>query len=134
MVELQYRKGCASRKMVTNEAIKALNEIAENLKASGVLRKSIGTLKASEPVQIESLNNTVIKKLEKRGITKEQAQSFIDGSDVMFEQNNGEKRLYISHDGNSAILMEGKRLLSAYPASDFDSGMKRLVEEIKKYE
>jgi len=46
---------------------------------------------------------------------------------------NGNKRLYISNDGNAAVLVEEKRLMTAYPSSMFNEGMKEFVEEIKRY-
>ena len=51
----------------------------------------------------------------------------------MFEQRHGERRLYISGDGNTAVLVAGNELITAYPAKDFDEGMKRIIGEVKKY-
>ena len=120
--------------MISKDAIDNLNRTADNLKKQGLLARSIGILKASVPIKIESVNHHAVSQMISRGITEEQAQSYIDDSLVMFEQNSGEKRLYISKDGNSLILVDGKRLLTAYSSDSFDEGMKRIAQEVKAYE
>ena len=119
--------------MISDIALKELRDTADRLKNLGMLESSIGELKASEPIKIESINRHAAKQMADRGITEEQAQTYIDDSTVMFEQAGGSKRLYLSKDGNTAILVDGKRLLTAYPAEQFSNGMKTMVEAVLKF-
>jgi len=120
--------------MINNESLIKLNNVVENLQREGLLNPSIGILRTSEPITIMSISSHAKQQLEERNITIQQAQSYIDNSSVMFEQGGGDKRLYISKEGNAAVLVEGEKLLTAYPASYFDKGMVKFVKEVKKYE
>lgn len=118
----------------TERNLKAFNQTIEDLKNQGIVDKSIGVADFPTPIKIESINKHAAKKMKERGIAEKEAQTYIDNAMIMFNQNNNSKRLYISNDGNSAVLVEDKRLISAYSSKEFDDGMKKIIEEVKKYE
>jgi len=60
------------------------------------------------------------------GITLEQAQSFIDTSEIMFDQGN--RTMYLSRDGSATVIIENKRLISAYGSKYFDEAIKSILE------
>jgi len=113
--------------------IGVLNEKVEILKNNGILNKKIGTLAASIPLKIESIDPHAVIKMGERGITVDDAQSYINNSMIMFEQQNKTTRLYVSNDGNSAVLVVGSMLITAYPSINFDEGMIAIINEVKKY-
>ena len=120
--------------MIKSEsAARQLNEAVNSLINQGLVVESIGIADVPIPVKIESVNNHAAKRMLERGMTESDAQSFIDNAMVMFVQDDDTRRLYISSDGNSAVLIEGNKLLSAYTAEYFDDGVKRIIEEVKKY-
>lgn len=94
------------------------------LKEKGLLNEAFGIPTKAIPVKISSVNKHGLK----HGVTREEAQSFIDNARIMMNQGN--RNLYISQDGNAAILTENKRLISAYKREDFDPGIKALMEAI----
>lgn len=53
---------------------------------------------------------------------------FIDTSEVMFDQGN--RNMYLSKDGSATVIMENKRLISAYGKKDFDEATKAVLEAI----
>ena len=119
--------------MISGKALQELNNTVQALIAEGVVNKNIGTVDNPIPVTIESVDDHAVGRMKERGITEADAQSYIDGAMVMFRQSNDAKRLYVSNDGNSAILVEGNRLISAYSSSDFDAGMRRVINEVGKH-
>ena len=121
------------KSMINDDVLEKLNQEIQSLRQQGLLNSSIGVLKTSVPINIESVDAHAVKQLEKRNITIQDAQSYIDNSSVMFQQGEN-NRLYVSRDGNAAVLMKGAKLITAYPSSYFDEGMKKFVEEVTKYE
>ena len=119
--------------MINSENLQHINETVQAMIAEGVLNKYIGTPDIPQPVKIEAVDEHAVERMKERGITEADAQSYIDYAMIMFNQREGSKRLYISKDGNSAILVEGNLLITAYSASDFDPGLKRLISEVEKY-
>ena len=102
-----------------------LNIKINELKRQGAVNLYIGEAKKVVPVKIGSVNKHALK----RGITKEEAQSFVDQAIVMFDQ--GSRLLYISSDGSSVVLDAEKRLVSAYRKADYDSGMRAILEVVR---
>ena len=111
-----------------------LNNMVRSLQAQGLVSKNIGTLASPVPIKIEMVSSHAEERLADHGITKEDAQSYIDNSMIMFEQWNGTRRLYISSGGNAAALVEGNELITAYPSDSFDDGIKSIIAGVKKYE
>jgi hypothetical protein len=110
-----------------------LNKIIRTMQKEGIIDEDIGFLSYPIPIKIELISPYAESRLKERGITKEDAQSYIDNAMVMFEQRGNDRRLYVSNDGNAAVLVEGKLLITAYPSKDFDPGMKQIINEVKKY-
>ena len=103
----------------------AINDKINDLKKRGVVNPYIGEAKEAVPVKIASVNRHALK----HGVTKEEAQSYIDNAVVLFDQGN--RLLYISSEGNSVILDAEKRLISAYKKADFDLGINAILEVMK---
>ena len=118
----------------SDSQIQELNSKVQAFQEQGVVDEDIGTLTTPIPMTIEAVSEHAEARMKKRGITKEDAQQYIDKAMVMFEQSGAERRLYVSDDGNSAVQVEGSELKTAYSAEDFDDGMKAIIDEVKKYE
>jgi|GEM_PF-3388239 len=102
-----------------------INADIRNLISRGVINPNIGTAKAPVPAEIRAINKHALK----HGITRDQAQTFIDNAVVMFDQ--GSRSLYISSEGNAVLLDKEKRLISAYGKADFDPGIKAILEVLQ---
>ena len=103
----------------------AINSKINDLKRQGIVNPHIGEAKEVVPVIIMSVNKHELK----HGVTREEAQSYIDNAVVMFDQVG--RTLYVSGEGNSVILDSEKRLISAYKKADFAPGIKAILEVIK---
>jgi hypothetical protein len=101
-----------------------INTSIKALQSKGIVNPHFGTAKKSVPVQIESVSNHALK----HGITKEQAQNFIDTSEIMFDQGN--RNMYLSRDGSATLIVENRRLISAYSKEEFDEATKSIWEVI----
>jgi len=110
-----------------------LRKRIEELQGGKIVNSNIGVAALPVHVEIQSINPHAEKRLKERGITKEDAQLYINNAMIMFEQKE-KIRLYISNDGNSAVLIKGTELITAYPAEDFDDTIKIIIAEVKKYE
>lgn len=102
-----------------------INSKLNDLKSLGIVNPNIGEAKEAVPVKIASVNKHALK----HGVTREEAQIYIDNAVVMFDQGN--RSLYVSGEGNSVILDVEKRLISAYKKADFDPGIKAILEVVK---
>jgi len=102
-----------------------INNRINELKRQGIVNPHIGEAKEAVPVKIASVNKHALK----HGVTREEAQSYIDTAIVMFDQGN--RSLYVSGEGNSVILDAEKRLISAYKKADFDPGIMAILEVVK---
>jgi len=102
-----------------------LNSDVEELIASKTVKEKFGTVVKSEPVEISSVNNHGLK----HGITKEQAQEFVNKSLVMFDQGN--RNLYFSSEGNAVVLDNNRRLIMAYGKNEFDKGADAILGVLK---
>ena len=76
-----------------------LNKAINALISQGLVVESIGIAQAPVPVRIESVSKHAVMRMAERGMTKRDAQSYIDNAMVMFMQDDGARRLYISGDG-----------------------------------
>ncbi len=89
---------------------------------------SIGT--AIKPntngITIGSINTHAQNRMAKRGVTKKDAQSYIENAIIEFSQNT--KKLYLSNEGATVLLKEDKRLISTYSKKDFDDGIKEILK------
>ena len=119
--------------MINSDNLKEINNAVRSLIAEGVLNKNIGIADIPVPVTIGSVDDHAAGRMKERGITEQDAQSFIDNAMIMFNQRGNSRRLYVSHDGNSAVIVEGSVLITAYSADDFDDGMKKVISEVGKY-
>ena len=99
-----------------------LNDAVAGFIAQGILKKSIGTAVAPVPVEIAGMNNHA----HKHGITREQAQEFVNNAVVMFDQGN--RSLFVSREGNAVILDANRNLISAYGKEKFDLGIRAILE------
>ena len=99
-----------------------INKQIKQLIESGMVNPSIGKAKEVIPVKIAYVNKHALK----HGVSLEDAQRYIDNAVVMFDQGN--RSLYVSSEGNSVILDEEKRLISAYRKEEFDLGITSILE------
>jgi hypothetical protein len=104
---------------------KKLNDSVKKLINDGVITPYIGVAKKPVHVEIKIVNKHALK----HGVTKEQAQGFINSAIIMFDQGN--RSLYVSEDGNAVLLDYEKRLISAYKKDEFDPGIKAILEVAK---
>jgi hypothetical protein len=90
-----------------------------------LINYNIGVAVEAVPIKIESMNAHATA----HGVTLEEAQKYIDTAKIMFEQKN-HRNMYLSYDGSATILVENKRLISAYSRKDFDRSILMILEEI----
>jgi hypothetical protein len=101
---------------------KQINERIDELINTGLVNPNIGKVKPSVPIIIEGVNTHA----RTHGITLEQAQSYVNTSEIMFEQ--GSRTMYLSNDGSATVLIENRRLISAYGRKDFDYAIIAILE------
>ena len=99
-----------------------INLSIKKLIEQGIVNPNIGEVSVSVPIIIESIN----KHARTHGITLEQAQKFVDTSEIMFIQGN--RNMYLSKDGSATILIENNRLISAYGREHFHRGIIAILE------
>ena len=102
-----------------------LNGCISHLINEGIVKPNIGTAKRPIPVIVRDMNNHA----KKHGVTKEEAQSYINNAIVMFDQKD--RTLYVSSDGNAVVLNKELRVISAYGKEKFDYSMKCILEVLK---
>ena len=102
-----------------------INNKIKDLIEKGVVNPNIGKAKKAIPVKIESVNEHA----RTHGITLEQAQYFVDSAEIMFDQGN--RTMYLSKDGSATVIIEYKRLISAYGKENFDKGIIAILEVIE---
>jgi len=102
-----------------------INKRIKSLMEQGVVTPHIGVAKQSIPIKIEGVN----RHARTHGVTLEQAQAFVDTSEVMFEQVN--RRMFLSQDGSATVIIENKRLISAYSREYFDPAILAILEVLE---
>ena len=124
-----------------------LNSLAEdvNIKLSNAKRypgltkklKDLGLAspndEAMEPVRIQIVDPGIHgrEQLKSRGVTLDEAQSFVDHAFIMFKQSS-DKYLFISDDGSSVVIENG-RLSTVYPRWKYDLRQLKKIEVIKEW-
>lgn len=124
-----------------------LNSLAEdvNIKLSNAKRypgltkklKDLGLAspndEAMEPVRIQIVDLGIHgrEQLKSRGVTLDEAQSFVDNAFIMFKQSS-DKYLFISDDGSSVVIENG-RLSTVYPRWKYDTRQLKKIEVIKEW-
>lgn len=124
-----------------------LNSLAEdvNIKLSNAKRypgltkklKDLGFAspndEAMEPVRIQIVDPGIHgrEQLKSRGVTLDEAQSFVDNAFIMFKQSS-DKYLFISDDGSSVVIENG-RLSTVYPRRKYDTRQLKKIEVIKEW-
>lgn len=124
-----------------------LNSLAEdvNIKLSNAKRypgltkklKDLGLAspndEAMEPVRIQIVDPGIhgMEQLKSRGVTLDEAQSFVDNAFIMFKQSS-DKYLFISDDGSSVVIENG-RLSTVYPRWKYDLRQLKKIEVIKEW-
>ena len=99
-----------------------VNEGVQALISQGLVNPNIGMAKPPIPRVIADVNAHALR----HGVTREKAQEFINNSVVMFDQ--GDRFLFVSGEGNAVLLDENNRLISAYPETKFDPGIRAILE------
>ncbi|MDR0936538.1 MAG: hypothetical protein LBM98_07665 [Oscillospiraceae bacterium] len=99
-----------------------INKRINALIMSGLVNPHIGIVRPAVPVTIESVNNHALR----HGVTLEQAQNYVNSAKIMFGQGN--RNMYLSDDGSATVLVEGKRLISAYSRENFDLSITAILE------
>ena len=105
-----------------NKDFRMINLRIRDLISHGVVNPYIGEAVMSVPIKIEGVNAHA----RTHGISIEQAQSFIDTSEIMFIQ--GDRTMYLSKDGSATVIVENRRLISAYSRENFDPAIKAILE------
>lgn len=105
-------------------------KIETELRDKGLLRKSE---KVMEPksVTINDATDHAKEMLEKRHITMEDAQHYVDTAMVMIKQSP-DKYNFVAKDGCSYVLESGK-LVSIISKAEYDPPMKRKIEVIEEW-
>nr|DAY58611.1 MAG TPA: Portal [Caudoviricetes sp.] len=88
---------------------------------------------AMEPVRIQIVDPGIhgTEQLKSRGVTLDEAQSFVDNTFIMFKQSS-DKYLFISDDGSSVVIENG-RLSTVYPRWKYDPRQLKKIEVIKEW-
>lgn len=88
---------------------------------------------AMEPVRIQIVDPGIhgTEQLKSRGVTLDEAQSFVDNAFIMFKQSS-DKYLFISDDGSSVVI-ENSRLSTVYPRWKYDPRQLKKIEVIKEW-
>lgn len=88
---------------------------------------------AMEPVRIQIVDPGIhgTEQLKSRGVTVDEAQSFVDNAFIMFKQSS-DKYLFISDDGSSVVIENG-RLSTVYPRWKYDPRQLKKIEVIKEW-
>lgn len=88
---------------------------------------------AMEPVRIQIVDPGIhgTEQLKSRGVTLDEAQSFVDNAFIMFKQSS-DKYLFIS-DGGSSVVIENGRLSTVYPRWKYDPRQLKKIEVIKEW-
>lgn len=88
---------------------------------------------AMEPVRIQIVDPGIhgMEQLKSRGVTLDEAQSFVDNAFIMFKQSS-DKYLFISDDGSSVVIENG-RLSTVYPRWKYDPRQLKKIEVIKEW-
>lgn len=88
---------------------------------------------AMEPVRIRIVDPGIhgTEQLKSRGVTLDEAQSFVDNAFIMFKQSS-DKYLFISDDGSSVVIENG-RLSTVYPRWKYDPRQLKKIEVIKEW-
>ena len=110
--------------MTNDVSFAHVNECIERLIEEGIVNPSIGVAKRSIPVVIKDMNKHAMR----RGVTREDAQRYINNSIVMFDQKD--RALYVSNDGNAVVLNKELRVISVYGKENFDYSMNKILEVI----
>ena len=87
-----------------------------------------GIVVKPEPQQIKEINNHAMIRMNERGITKGDIQSFIDNSIIAFKQRLGTQYAYYSEKGFTAISIDG--VVGSTGWLDEKGGI--IIEEAKK--
>jgi hypothetical protein len=95
---------------------KKINTDISELISNGIVNPDIGTAEKAVPVKIKSVSLHAVKMAEKRNITLEDAQRYIDTANVMFRQigrQNSERLMYLFFNlnriGNFSAKAHSKR-------------------------
>lgn len=114
-----------------------LNSILGQYKRYGKISKSIGLARGPEPLVIKEVSGHARDRALQRGIhvnnILDTAQGYINNSLIMMVQgDDAERRLYISLEGNAAVLVSGCRLITVYPSSKFDNSIKNMLKAVSR--
>lgn len=109
------------------------NEIYQDLVSDERFDTRKGYPVEYKPANVDSLSAHAKERFLQRGVTEADAQKYIDTASVCFKQE-GNTMLYLSQQGATVIDVTTKRLVTVYPAENFDPSNKYTLEVIKKYE
>jgi hypothetical protein len=101
-----------------------INAKVKELIEKGAVNPHVGEAKQVVPVKITGANDHA----RMRGVTLEEAQSFVDTAEVMFDQKT--RNMYLSRDGSATVLVENGRVISAYRRENFDPAIKAIFEVV----
>lgn len=108
------------------------SKINEEIKLNPLINPEIGVACKPVPFQIRSVNIHAQKQLNKRSITVEDAQKYIDTAIISFIQSE-DKVAYYSYEGVSVVKKSTKSLITSFSSNYFDNGAKEIIKVAKKY-
>lgn len=103
-----------------------INKKMEELRSSGQIKVK-GIAVKPMPSEIKDLNEHALQRMKERGITKEEAQAFINESVIAFKQRNGTQNAYYSVKGFTAISNDGVVKSTGY----LDKAGELIVKEVE---
>ncbi|MCL2077246.1 MAG: hypothetical protein FWH08_02445 [Oscillospiraceae bacterium] len=113
-----------------------LNRIIGQLKRHRKVNQRIGLARPTVPIRVVGVSPHAAKRAAQRGIPANKiivtAQGYVNSAIVMFVQNNGLQRLYLSADGNVVVQVDNGYVVTIYTRNEFDASIRRIIEEVKK--
>ena len=117
----------------STEELEKINIDVQNAIKLGKLNANIGIAQNPVPCKIRKSEEHSTKRFMDRGVTDEDAQSYVDNAVIMFSQHDN-RNLYISVDGSSVLVSKTGILVTVIPAKNYTANTKYILGHILKVE
>lgn len=107
-------------------------ELSQITSEAHQINPKIGTAINYINIKITDLGVHGSQRMSEKGVSQENAQSYIDKAIMCFQQSK-DKIYYISEDGVTVVSRDG-RIMTTYPKSWFDDKTKQLLEVLRKWQ
>lgn len=139
------RRKVTKYRALTEPELKGIQDLHDRLVNEGKhILTDKGTVMNTDPVIIQSFDGHALSRTRSRVMNNQNPtnsneieaakgliQAYVDDSMIMFLQSNN-VRLYLSVDGAAAVEVINGKLTTVYPKSKFQSGLNRIIEEVKR--